>query len=241
MAQFCSYNPNRLVGAALISLTDMAAAIAELERCAKLGLRAAMISGNPLGPYGDHVYDVFWQAASEVGMPIALHVITGSTQESTSSSLGGRKLSNGEFYMGLIFEVQRTLTSIIWGGVLERFPELKIVSVENDVGWMPHFMYRMDHAYEKFGTLAPEPLPMRPSEYIKRQVWATFLDDPVGPKTYELFGENNYMWGSDFPHTDSTWPKSREVIAKDFAGVPDEVTHKITFDNAARLYGLTGE
>jgi predicted TIM-barrel fold metal-dependent hydrolase len=82
---------------------------------------------------------------------------------------------------------------------------------------------------------------MRPSEYIKRQVWATFLDDPVGPKTYELFGENNYMWGSDFPHTDSTWPKSREVIAKDFAGVPDEVTRKITFDNAARLYGLTGE
>jgi predicted TIM-barrel fold metal-dependent hydrolase len=49
------------------------------------------------------------------------------------------------------------------------------------------------------------------------------------------------MWGSDFPHTDSTWPKSREVIAKDFAGVPDAVTRKITFDNAARLYGLTGE
>jgi predicted TIM-barrel fold metal-dependent hydrolase len=240
-AQFCSYNPKRLVGAALISLTHMTGAIAELERCAKLGLRAAMISGNPPVPYGDHVYDVFWQAASEVGMPIALHVIAGSTQESTSSSLGGRKLSNGEFYMSLIFEVQRTLTSIIWGGVLERFPELKIVSAENDVGWMPHFMYRMDHAYEKFGTLATEPLPMRPSEYIKRQVWATFLDDPVGPKTYELFGENNYMWGSDFPHTDSTWPKSREVIAKDFAGVPDEVTRKITFDNAARLYGLTGE
>jgi uncharacterized protein len=58
----------------------------------------------------------------------------------------------------------------IWGGVLERFPELKTVSAENDVGWMRHFMYRMDHAYEKFGTLAPEPLPMRPSEYIKRQV-----------------------------------------------------------------------
>ncbi len=238
-AEFCSYNPKRLVGAALISLTDMTAAIAELERSAKLGLRAAMISGNPTVTYGDHVYDVFWQAASDLDMPIALHVITGSTQESTSSSLGGRKLSNGEFYMSLIFEVQRTLTAIIWGGVLERFPQLKIVSAENDVGWMPHFMYRIDHAYEKFGTLAPEPLPMRPSEYIKRQVWATFLDDPVGPKTYELFGENNYMWGSDFPHTDSTWPKSREVIAKDFAGVPDAVTRKITFDNAARLYGLT--
>jgi len=107
------------------------------------------------------------------------------------------------------------------------------------VGWMPHFMYRIDHAYEKFGTLAPEPLPMRPSEYIKRQVWATFLDDPVGPKTYEMFGENNYMWGSDFPHTDSTWPRSQEIIAKDFSGVPDAVTRKITFENAARLYDLS--
>jgi len=122
----------------------MTAAIAELERCTELGLRAAMISGDPPVPYGDHAYDVFWQAASELKMPLALHVITGSTQESTNSSLGGRKLNNGEFYMSLIFEVQRTLTSIIWGGVLERFPELKIVSAENDVGWMPHFMYRME-------------------------------------------------------------------------------------------------
>src|SRR5258708_14609020 len=137
--------------------------------------------------------------------------------------------------MGLIFELQRTLASIIWGGVLERFPELKIVSAENDVGWMPHFMYRMDHAYEKFGTLATEPLPMRPSEYIKRQVWATFLDDPVGPKTYELFGENNYMRGSDFPHTDSTCPQSRAVIAKDVAVVPAEGTRASTCDTALRL------
>jgi predicted TIM-barrel fold metal-dependent hydrolase len=150
----------------------------------------------------------------------------------------GKKVNTGEFYMGLIYEVQRTLTSIILGGVLERFPKLQIISAENDVGWFPHFMYRMDHAYEKFNVLTDEPLPMKPSEYIKRQVWATFLDDPVGPATYRLFGEGNYMWGSDFPHTDSTWPRSREVIAKDFAGVPEEITRKIVFDNAARLYGL---
>ena len=98
----------------------------------------------------------------------------------------------------------------------------------------------MDHAYEKL-TPPTERLPIMPSEYIKRQIFATFLEDPVAPVAIKLFGEDNYLWGSDFPHTDSTWPKSREVIAKDFAGVPDAVARKITFDNAARLYGLTGE
>lgn len=238
VGEFCSYNRKRLIGAGLVSTAEIGEAIRELERCAKMGLRGVMVSGNPQVPYSDHLYDPFWQAASEHSMPIVLHVITGSTKESTGSGVPGKKVSTGEFYMGLIYEVQRTLTSIILGGVLERFPKLQIISAENDVGWFPHFMYRMDHAYEKFNALTAEPLPMKPSEYIKRQVWATFLDDPIGPATYRLFGEGNYMWGSDFPHTDSTWPRSREVIAKDFAGVPEEITRKIVFDNAARLYGL---
>jgi predicted TIM-barrel fold metal-dependent hydrolase len=83
-----------------------------------------------------------------------------------------------------------------------------------------------------------EPLEMKPSEYIRRQLWATFQDDPIGPMTWRFFGEDNYMWASDFPHTDSTWPHSREVIAKNFAGIPKKVTRKITFDNAAKLYGI---
>ncbi len=245
-SEFCSYNPRRLVGAGLVALDDIGEGIKELERCAKLGLRDVMISGSPEISYNKRVYDPFWQAAQEHNMPLALHVITGTSKESTGAAnvLSGEKSEKGnvaEFYMRLIYEVQTSLSAIILGGVLERFPKLQIVSAENDVGWFPHFIYRMDHAYEKFNAMLPEPLPMRPSEYIKRQVWATFLDDPVGPSTYKMFGEDNYMWGSDFPHTDSTWPHSRQVIEKDFAGVPDEVTHKIIFENAARLYNLQVE
>jgi predicted TIM-barrel fold metal-dependent hydrolase len=73
---------------------------------------------------------------------------------------------------------------------------------------------------------------------LKRQLWATFQDDPVGPATYKFFGEDKYMWASDFPHTDSTWPHSREVIKTDFAGVPEDVTRKIVYENAAKLYGI---
>jgi predicted TIM-barrel fold metal-dependent hydrolase len=239
-AEFCSYNPRRLIGAGLVALLDIGAGIRELERCAKKGLRSVMISGNPSIPYRDHAYDPFWQAAQEHNMLLALHVITGTTKESTSVAtvLGGGKGNIAETYMGLIYEVQRSLSSIVLGGVLERFPKLQIISAENKVGWFPHFMYRMDRAYEKFNAMLPEPLPMPPSEYIKRQIWATFLDDPIGPATYNLFGEGNYMWGSDFPQTDSTWPRSRQVIEKDFAGVPDAITRKIVFDIAVRLYDL---
>jgi predicted TIM-barrel fold metal-dependent hydrolase len=83
-----------------------------------------------------------------------------------------------------------------------------------------------------------DPLDLKPSEYIRRQVWVTFQDDPIGPMTWSFFGEDNYMWASDFPHTDSTWPHSRAVIEKGFQGVPETVTRKITCDNAAKLYHI---
>jgi predicted TIM-barrel fold metal-dependent hydrolase len=247
LAEFCSYNPKRLIGTALISLEDVAEGIKELERCAKIGLRGAMIWGSPPPdqPYSSRVYDPLWQAASELRLPLSLHVITGKGKESDTGAvsdafgLGGKpKVSMGEIYNNLIHEIQRSLSSMIFGGVFERFPKLIIVSAENDVGWIPHYMYRSDHAYEKFGAMALERLPMKPSDYIRRQLFATFQDDPVGPASYKLFGSANYMWASDFPHTDSTWPESRKVVQRDFADVPEDVTRKIVFENAAALYNI---
>jgi predicted TIM-barrel fold metal-dependent hydrolase len=79
---------------------------------------------------------------------------------------------------------------------------------------------------------------MKPSEYIRRNVWATFQDDMIGPMLYRYFGEQNLMWASDFPHTDSTWPNSRKVIEQDFQDVPVDVKSKIIFGNAAKLYNI---
>jgi predicted TIM-barrel fold metal-dependent hydrolase len=246
LAEFCSHNPNRLIGTALISLEDIALGVKELERCEKRGLRGAMIWGAPPKdkPYSSSVYDPFWQAASDCRMPLSLHVITGKGKGSDLSKVGDAlmggtsRISMGEVYANLIHEVQQSLSSIIFGGVLERFPKLTIVSAENDVGWIPHYMYRLDHAHEKFNAIMPNPLPMKPSDYIRRQMFATFQDDPVGPAAYKLFGSANYMWASDFPHTDSTWPESRKVVERDFAGVPEDIRQKIVFDNAATLYDI---
>ena len=109
-------------------------------------------------------------------------------------------------------------------------------SAENDVGWIPNWVSRLDHVHSKIAN--PRRLPLKPSAYVRRNVWATFQDDALGPATYRFFGEDNYMWASDFPHADSTFPNSLKVIEDNFAGVPEAITRKIVFDNANRLYGM---
>ena len=138
----------------------------------------------------------------------------------------------------LCHEVQRTLVALIFTGVLERFPRLRFVSAENEVGWLPFFLQKLDQAQEEYRYLYPAPLTLRPSEYFRRQVFATFIDDPVGVANRDFIGVENIMWSSDYPHTVSTWPHSREVVARDFKDVSETDTRRIVRDNVARLYGL---
>ena len=233
----------------MVSLDDVGLAVAELERCRKQNLKGAMIWGYAPEdrPYSSPEYDPFWQAASDLEMPLSLHIVTGGTK-SPAWQMAGSLAKSEKFTPGisvvstyhfLMADIQATLYTLVVSGVLERFPKLMIVSAENDTGWLPHFMYRLDHGYKKYwASSGIKKLEMTPSDYIRRQVWATFQDDPIGPATWKFFGENNYMWASDFPHGDCTWPNSRKVIEEDFAGVPQRVTQKIVFDNAVKLYGL---
>jgi predicted TIM-barrel fold metal-dependent hydrolase len=233
LAEYCSVNPRRLIGTALISLLDIPEAVKELERCAKAGLRGAMISNGPNEPYHSPLYDPFWQAASELGTPLSLHIITTSKKQSITD------FSKGNPFMILfdwVHETQGSLASFLMGGVLERFPKLRLVSTENDIGWLPYFLHRLDHNHGL--GVVPNLPPLKPSEYARRQIWATFQDDPCGVALYRMFGEDNFMWASDFPHLDSTWPHSREVIGQNFASIPEDVTRKIVCDNATRLYRL---
>src|SRR5580704_1762902 len=249
LAEFCAHSPNRLVGIALVSLEDIGEAVKEMERCRKLGLRGAMIWGfAPQGrPYSSSLYDPFWACAADLEMPVSLHVITAAgkspvsraTKEIAESEKDQPGIAQVGYYVFMPSDVQQSLFTITMGGVLERHPKLKLVSAENDTGWLPHFMYRLDHAYDKYGVLSGvHQFEMKPSDYLRRQLWATFQDDPVGPATYKFFGADKYMWASDFPHTDSTWPNSRAVIKEDFAGVPEDVVRKIVCDNAVTLYGI---
>ncbi len=128
LAEFCSYNPNRLIGTALISLEDIGEGIKELQRAAKLGLRGAMIWGAPPRekPYTSKEYDPFWACAQDLQMPLSLHVITGKkppkSEEEQKKIRAARDQSFVRGYMNLIHEVQRSLTDIIFSGVMMRAP-----------------------------------------------------------------------------------------------------------------------
>ena len=241
LAEFCSHAPRRLYGAGLVSLEDLSQAVRDLETIAQQGMRAAMIWGAPPEdrPYDDPAYDPFWRAAEALDLPVSLHIIAGRGRVSNavSNAVQG-KTHSGVWYMSVLHEIQDSLARIVFGGVLHRFPNLRIVSAENDVGWIPHFMYRMDHCHEKYSAIWPNATPEPPSFYLRRQLFATFQDDPVGPATHQIFGRENYMWASDFPHSDSTFPESRQWIEKNFAGVPADVKRRIVHDNAVELYRM---
>jgi predicted TIM-barrel fold metal-dependent hydrolase len=238
LAEYCAYAPARLAGLALISLYDIDEAVKELRRCARAGLKGAVIWASPPDdrPYGSPLYDPFWAEAQELNLPLSLHSITGMGAE---SRLAIREpVDRYVRSTVLCHEVQRTLVALIFTGVLERFPRLKFVSAENEVGWLPFFLQKLDQAQEEYRYLYPAPLTLRPSEYFRRQVFATFIDDPVGVATRDFIGVENIMWSSDYPHTVSTWPHSREVVARDFKDVSETDTRRIVRDNVARLYGL---
>src|SRR5215831_11889804 len=176
------------------------------------------------------------EGVKELRLPISLHSITGMGAESRLAIK--QPLDRYVRSTSLSHEVQRTLVVLICSGVLERFPGLKLVSAENEVGWLPFFLQKLDQAQEEYRYLYPAPLTLRPTEYFRRQIFATFIDDPVGVAAREFIGVDNIMWSSDYPHTVSTWPHSREVVERDFKGVPPNEKRQIVRENVALLYGL---
>lgn len=236
MADLCSVYPQRMTGVALLPIDDTEAAVGELRRTAKKGLRSATIACAPKDerPFSDPRYEPLWAEAEAMGMPIALHAITEARREATSA----------EFlvmYSTSPVITQRSIATFIASGVLERHPKLKIVSVENDIGWAGTFLRRLDHAFNRhrFWSGSGTRLTMRPSDYFHRQVLMTFQEDKPGIAARYHIGVDNLMWASDYPHSDSTWPESRRFIQEQFGDLPEAERRKIVHDNAARLYGLS--
>jgi len=172
-------------------------------------------------------------------MPLSLHEFAGFRWVDWDSSAKKRTVAasiNSH-------EVETTFATLILSGILEKFPRLKIVSAELNCGWLPYFLERMDKTFESRGArLHGSPfstkLTMKPSEYFRRQLYATFIDDPFGVAHRDAIGVDNILWSSDFPHSATFWPHSREKIAADFQGVSDEDKRKLLCENTAELYGF---
>jgi predicted TIM-barrel fold metal-dependent hydrolase len=234
LSEFCAAAPDRLIGQALIPYLNLEDSLAEVRRVAKLGFRGVLICGHPATErdYGTRLYEDLWAALQDAGLAASLHAFTGPREADRRFFLADYTLVTGL--------VQRSLALLIFSGVLERYPRLKLVSAENDIGWVAHFLLRMDHAFVRKGPRYPKTLSgeLLPSELFRRQVRCTFMDDRPGILAREVSGTEVLMWSSDYPHDDSTWPESREVIDRIFRGVPEAERRQIIHDNAAALYGI---
>jgi predicted TIM-barrel fold metal-dependent hydrolase len=242
VSEYCAAAPQRLYGVCLVPLSDIGEAVKELQRCAKAGFRGAQIWGVPPAerPYHDTDYDPFWAAAQELKMPLSLHVATGKSFNEAPRN-PEKPLPRMQMLMtrmNTIHDVQKSILQFIFGAVFDRFPNLRIISAEHDAGWAAHMVHRMDRQYEKWASGNEKTLKLHPSDYFRRNVSVTFQDDPVAGITAKFYGEDNFMWGSDYPHSDATWPNSRAAIARSMAGVPEDVARKITSSNAAKLYRM---
>ena len=138
-----------------------------------------------------------------------------------------------------LLDAMDALYDFIFWGILERFPRLKLVIVENEAGWLPFTLQQWDYYYLRFRRQDPVPMTMLPSEYFARQVYATFFNDTVVGHAFEWWsGVDNCMWSNDFPHPNSTWPNSLKVIERDLGHLPADKRAKLVRENVVKLYGL---
>jgi len=234
IASYCEPHPDRLLGCGQTAMRSVEAGIADLASIAGLGLRGVMMPGNPaVEDYDSPVYDPFWEKAVELGLPLSFHILT--TRD--TAPVRGPALNR---FLAVVRGCQDIIGTLVLGGVFERHPDLRVVCVEADAGWVPHYMYRLDHAWKRHRHWLPagQKLSRLPSEYLAENVYVTFQDDWVAFQTASLMNWRRLMWANDFPHSDSTWPWSQDVIETQTAALSEEQRRAILCDNVAELYGI---
>jgi predicted TIM-barrel fold metal-dependent hydrolase len=231
-AEFNGHAPERLAALAVLPTTgDAETAVAELQRVAALGHRGALLYSFEMD-LADRKWDPLWAAAAETGLPLSFHIGGGVSIVPQFDSW-----QVAAFSAVVPMQLDEPLAVVMFSGVLERHPGLKIVLAESGAGWVPYFISRMDGVFDKYqGRLGGHELKTRPSELFDRQVWATFEEERFGPAILPLVGAHNFMWASDYPHLDSTFPNSRHAIHEALGALSMADRKKVTADTCKELY-----
>ncbi len=238
LADFCDTHPDRFAGIACIPNHDIMAAVAEIERvAARGGVRGIEIANTlDMKPLYHGHWRPLWEAANAAGLPVHVHTIGGRPPEVDDLAPIEQRAAFATFITGFQLKMADKLMEAIYGGVLEEFPQIRLVIGEAGIGWIPYVLEHMDLEWEdQFRDLK---LTMKPSDYWKRQCFATYQSDPIGVRLLDVLGEDNVMWGSDFPHPDGVWPDSQDFIEREMTGLDERIRRKVLCDNAVRLYGF---
>ena len=241
MHEMCSADPKRLFGTAMIHMAKVEWAVKELERAAKLGLKSVIINVDtrPEWPfYQDPLYDPFWAKAEELDMPITLHIITGNVRDLFTYH-GEERIRVVRDTLSLLSEVGPVLgNEFIFGGILDRFPRLKIVCSEFEVSWLPYWLFRIKQLQDSLGAALNIKMPKLPVEQYMPRIHHGVVDDTQFDKILGVIDPKQVMWGSDFPHSRCTYPNSQQVIEDVFGHLDGQIVADLTFYSAARYYDI---
>jgi predicted TIM-barrel fold metal-dependent hydrolase len=256
---YCSVAPDRLIGVGVIPWTGLDDAIEEMEHCVQQELKAVVLGTFPSGkgqPTAED--DRFWAAALDTGIAVTIHVEFDRTgprggplfryprepkelRSTRGPGVAGvvEQVTNDKFCrLGAVNAVQ-----LIFGGVFDRFPNLRVDFAENQIGWIPFFLEMADVRYDRHSGWAErlldvKPLQRRPSEYIREHCYWGFQHDRVGVELRHHLGVDRVIWATDFPHQESDWPNSLEVMQDSFAGVPEDERDRMVAGNAIEFFHL---
>jgi predicted TIM-barrel fold metal-dependent hydrolase len=248
--EWCSTDPNRLIPLAFLPFWDIEGSVAELTRCAEMGYRGFnwghQFEKMGLPALRDAHWDPVMNLAQELELPVSFHIGFGSVDE---VEVEGWRTYNDDLSLAPLSVLMflgnaNTIIDLCMRGICERFPRLKFVSVESGFGYVPFLLEAMDWQYKNNrGSLSRKGLPL-PSEYFRRQVFATFWYEENVARLLDLLADN-VMFESDYPHPTSLSPgpgsmaeDAKTTIARNLAGVPEEIRRKVLHDNAARLYRI---
>ena len=230
---FCEADPERLVGIGLAAARTPEEGVAELEAIKAAGFKGVMLCGDAAFEDYDHPsYDPVWEAAVALGLPINFHILT--TRDPSVFNVRGPQVIQ---QIVTVRANQNIMMMMVLGGVFARHPDLRVIMVENDAGWLPHFCFRLDHAWERHRwSLDVGTLERPPSHYVNECVYATFQDDWSVQHVADVLNAKRVMWASDFPHGDGTYPRSREVAAEVTQAMNEDQREAVLSGNALRHY-----
>jgi len=238
MAEFCATAPESLKGVAMIIVDNVEWALREIRRVLDLGMSGVMIPVAPLpdASYGDRALDPVWDMLSQTGTPVSLHI---ATNRAGLAPMGQFKSVSAATMVNTDYWVRSTLADMILSGVMERFENLAVGTVEHELSWIPYFVDRLDYNYtqrahrdgwHRFSS------DMLPSDYFRKNVFASFQEDSKGVADCLALNIDNLMFGSDYPHTESTFPRSSKIVAEVTLGIGPIDVEKLTWKNCAEMY-----
>lgn len=240
--EFAAAAKGRVAPIAVINWRDLDEAVRELDRCLAQGARGLFVPPEVIDGRrpGDVYFDPIWSRMAEAGLPGCLHVVvrfSGGTMPFSGWSQVEPSLGPVfGFSLGAPGQIMPALASMVLDGLFERHPTLKVASVEAGCGWAAYLMDRLDEKYAVLGGLTGTPLSLKPSEYIQRNCY--FVAEPEErtiDAMLDIVGEESILWGSDYPHIDSTLEAPNQIRAA-VGSLSETRRNAVLGDNAARLF-----